>query len=85
MSFWVYVLKSKHDESHYVGNAQNIDIRLKQHNQGRCRYTKGRRPWLLVYREEFRSRRLAVQRERFLKSGVGRKELKFLILTTITH
>ena len=79
MAFFVYVLKSKKDESCYVESTQNLTARLKMHNLGRSRYTKGHRPWSLIYKEKFDLRTAAVKRERYLKSGVGRKELKQLI------
>ena len=79
MNFWVYVLKSLKDGSHYVGSCGHVEERLKRHNQGDYRYTKGHRPWVIIYRESFHSRSEAVKRERFLKTGVGRKQLKVLI------
>ena len=76
MKYWIYILRSDYDKSLYVGQTDNIVARIREHNAGRCRFTKGRLPWKLVYQEEFRSRSIAIKRERFLKSGVGRKELK---------
>ncbi|MBI4115063.1 MAG: GIY-YIG nuclease family protein [Candidatus Omnitrophica bacterium] len=81
MSFWVYVLKSEKDGRHYVGSGADVDERLHRHNRGDYRYTKGHRPWVVIYREEFASRSEAVRRERFLKTGVGRKELKEKLVT----
>src|SRR3989338_8369476 len=74
-SFWVYVLKSGKDESFYIGSTQNLEDRFKAHNDGRNQYTKSYRPWKIVYKEAFISRSESVQRERFLKSGAGRKFL----------
>ena len=79
MAFWVYVLKSDGDGSHYTGSAQNVQIRLSEHNRGKNRYTKSRRPWQLIYTEYAKNRSEAVKRERFLKSGIGRKELNKLL------
>ncbi|OGW79103.1 MAG: hypothetical protein A3G33_03855 [Omnitrophica bacterium RIFCSPLOWO2_12_FULL_44_17] len=64
------------DGSHYVGSAQDVVMRLKQHNQKRNRSTKSRCPWKLVHQEEYRSRSEAVRRERFFKTGAGRNFLK---------
>lgn len=75
-SFWVYVLESEHDGVRYIGSTQNVEERLRRHNQGDYRFTKGHRPWKMIYREEVSSRSVAVKRERFWKSGVGRQELK---------
>ena len=73
--YFVYVLRSTRDKVLYVGSTQNIDGRLKRHNQGDYRFTKGHRPWEIVYQEELTSRSKAVKRERYLKSGIGREEL----------
>jgi putative endonuclease len=78
--FWVYVLESQKDGRHYVGSGENVEERLRRHNLSDYRYTKGHRPWIVVYKEPCGSRSEAVKRERFLKSGVGRKFLKEIII-----
>ena len=75
MSYFVYVLKSESYQTRYVGCAEDVSRRIEEHNAGRCRYTKGRRPWRLIHQEEFRTHSEARKREYFLKSGVGRQEL----------
>jgi hypothetical protein len=37
--------------------------------------TRGGRPWILIHKEPHRTKTEALQRERFLKSGAGRKWL----------
>jgi putative endonuclease len=76
---WVYVLESQKDSRHYVGSGEDVGERLRRHNLGDYRYTKGHRPWVMIYREFCESRSEAVKRERFLKSGVGRKYLKTVL------
>jgi len=76
---YVYVLKSLRDSMKYVGVTKDLDKRIKAHNWGRVSSTKSRRPFELIYVEEFESREIAEKRERFLKSGDGRKILKSLI------
>ena len=73
--FYVYVLQSLSYGCRYVGSTGDLEKRLNQHNEGLARYTKGRRPWELIYFEEFSTRSEAMRRERFLKSGRGREEL----------
>ena len=75
MTFWVYALQSLKDGRYYVGNTQDIEDRVRRRNAGDYRYTKGHRPWKLVYRERVKSRSEAVKLERFFKTGVGRKIL----------
>ena len=73
--YYIYVLQSIEYKTRYVGSTENINKRLKEHNFGRVRYTKGRKPWKLAYKEEFYTRGEARTRELFLKSGQGRKYL----------
>ena len=73
--YYVYVIKSLVHNTRYVGSADDVGKRVKEHNFGKCRYTSGRRPWKLVYKEIFGTRSEAMRREKFLKSGQGRKYL----------
>ena len=76
MKCYVYVLKSDKDGIRYVGSGNNPAERLRRHNKGDYRFTKGHRPWHLIYKEEHCNRSEAVKRERFLKSGQGRNILE---------
>jgi putative endonuclease len=73
--FTVYVLKSARQGKRYVGSTANLAARLRLHNQGRVRATKGGRPWELVHSELFETNAEARHREMSLKSGKGRAEL----------
>ncbi|MDD4995399.1 MAG: GIY-YIG nuclease family protein [Patescibacteria group bacterium] len=75
MSCFIYVIISCSHGNRYVGSTDCVENRLEEHNRGRCRYTSGRRPWELVHSEEFDTRAEAMKREKFLKSGQGRKYL----------
>ncbi|MEW5894883.1 MAG: GIY-YIG nuclease family protein [Candidatus Omnitrophota bacterium] len=73
---WVYVLKSLKNGKRYVGFTKLLpERRLKQHNNGSNKWTRENGPFRLIYSESYESPRAARQRERFLKSGVGRKFL----------
>jgi len=76
MSVSVYILRSDSTGGFYIGQGKDLLMRLKKHNNGESRSTKGGRPWRLVYSEEFPTRSDAVRREQFLKSPKGWKELK---------
>ncbi|MBM4169509.1 MAG: GIY-YIG nuclease family protein [Ignavibacteria bacterium] len=72
----VYVLWSSSLQKRYVGRSSGAaEARLRQHNQGHNRFTRGGIPWILVYSEEDLDHKSANTRERFLKSGQGRKWL----------
>ncbi|OVE76224.1 hypothetical protein BVX97_02220 [bacterium E08(2017)] len=73
---YVYVLQSEQSEHLYIGSSSSPDERLKSHNMGRVRSTKGGRPWNRVLLESHEDKASALKRERYLKSGWGRRELK---------
>jgi putative endonuclease len=75
--YYVYVLQSQKDKRKYTGQTEDLERRLKEHNNGNGlgRSTKNGRPWKLLYFEEFETRREAMRREKYLKSGAGRDEL----------
>lgn len=73
--YFVYVIKSSTHNTRYVGSTDNVFERVAEHNNGKCRYTSGRKPWNLIYQEEYHTRSEAMKRENFLKSGQGRKWL----------
>ena len=73
--WYVYVLRSLKNGRHYVGMSQDVSRRLKEHNDGRTRSTKSRKPFEIVYTEECENREAARKRERYFKSGAGRRYL----------
>lgn len=77
--FPVYILESKKDGSYYIGSTDNFEKRLARHNKGLSRYTKNKRPWVLVYKEDYAARNEAKKREYYLKSFKSRKAIENLI------
>ncbi len=73
--YYIYVIYSIRHKTRYIGSTDNVLQRIREHNFGKCRYTSGRRPWKLIYKEEYETRKEAMGREKFLKSGQGRKYL----------
>lgn len=62
------------DGSLYTGWTNNLEKRIKDHNAGRgAKYTKARRPVVLVYKEEFPTKQEAMKREWEIKR-LSRKE-----------
>ena len=74
--FYVYVLRSASDSGFYIGFSTNLRLRLKQHAEGKSLATAQRGPWKLVYYEAYLNQADALGREKYLKSGAGRKFLK---------
>ena len=75
----IYILKSSTTGKLYTGSTQNLEARLRAHNDGLNPYTKGRGPWELMHSEEFPTRSEAMKREKFLKTGKGRDFLKEIL------
>jgi putative endonuclease len=74
--FFTYILKSEKDNTFYYGSTQDILDRVKHHNSGKVRYTKGHIPYKLHYYESFQTRSEAMLREKFFKSIDGYNWLK---------
>ena len=74
--FYTYVLRSQKDGKLYIGSTGDLEKRIKAHNSGKVRSTKGRRPLKLIYYESYLTKTEVRKRENFYKSGAGRKELK---------
>ena len=74
---YVYVLRSLSEEARlYIGSTATPDERLRSHNAGKVRSTKHYRPWSRILLETHLTRSAALKRERYLKSGYGRRWLK---------
>ncbi|MEK7180583.1 MAG: GIY-YIG nuclease family protein [Patescibacteria group bacterium] len=74
--YFVYILLSYKDNRTYVGYAKNLTARLYEHNCGRVKATKHRRPFKMFYSEQFPTLKEAKKRELWWKSSRGRSELK---------
>ena len=79
MPYYIYILKSLTTGKRYTGSTQNLEARLKAHNDGLSPYTKGRGPWKLMNSEGYPTRSEAMKRERFLKTGKERDFLNEII------
>jgi len=64
------------DKTWYTGVALNVENRLKEHNAGKNRFTKGHRPWKIIYSETHSNWLEARTREKYLKSSGGKRWLE---------
>jgi len=77
--FYTYVLYSiKHDHI-YIGQTNNLEVRLQEHNSGICKSTKHYIPFQVIYYEEFQTRSESMKREKELKSHKGRDFIRALL------
>jgi putative endonuclease len=81
--FYVYVLISLRDRKLYVGFTGNLEKRIKEHNAGKSSSTKDRLPVELIYYEVYITKHEAERREKFLKGGNGRDQLKIQLSETL--
>ncbi|MCE7063401.1 GIY-YIG nuclease family protein [Dyadobacter sp. CY343] len=73
MSFVVYILFSESLNKFYVGQTQDLDSRLRRHNEGRVNFTGKGVPWILVHTFECSDRSTAMQLEgKIKKRGIKR-------------
>ncbi|MFW5976767.1 MAG: GIY-YIG nuclease family protein [Bacillota bacterium] len=75
---YVYIVECD-DGTYYTGYTTEITRRIKEHNRGEgAKYTRGRLPVSLVYKEKYRDKSKAMQREYAIKS-LTRKDKENLI------
>lgn len=84
--YYVYVLQSNINKKFYTGCTKDLRKRFTLHNEGRVKSSCKGRPWKLVYYEACVEQVDAYAREKYLKSGMGKRFIKnrvkhFLSLT----
>ena len=75
---YVYALYNVSVNKIYIGQTNNLDRRVKEHNEKRGNHytAKFRGEWKLIYTESVSTRTEAIKREKQLKTGNGRAFLK---------
>ena len=84
MYYYVYVLQSLKDGDNYVGYTNNLQKRLKEHENGEVSSTKNRRPLQLVYYEGCLDQQDATKREKYLKTSWGKRFIKSRLKNYLT-
>ena len=75
--YWIYILENISDISWYIGYTSDLKKRIAEHQKGDgARTTKRKIGWKLIYCEGYLNQADAKGRERFLKSGSGRRIFK---------
>jgi putative endonuclease len=65
--FYVYIIKSKRDDSIYIGYTDDLRRRVYEHNHKQSRTTANKIPWEIIYYEDYRAKADAKYRENNLK------------------
>ncbi|XOU94255.1 MAG: GIY-YIG nuclease family protein [Candidatus Kerfeldbacteria bacterium] len=77
--YYVYILKSIKNSRLYIGSTNNVNRRIKEHNNGNVSSSKSYIPYKLVKIEKFLNKTDTRKREQQIKkSGLLRKQLKQL-------
>ena len=82
--FYVYFLKSTRNNKIYCGfSEKEPELRLKEHNNGTNKWTRENGPFLLLYYESYYCEKDARHKEKFYKTGFGRK-IRDIILSSVS-
>ncbi len=76
MMFYTYVLLSENDKNFYIGFTKDLKKRFDEHQKGLVISTSHRRPLSLIYYEACLNEDDAIKREKYFKSGFGRRFLR---------
>ena len=71
MKYYVYLLLAKSGNTHisYVGYTNNLENRLKKHNNSKgAKFTKGRK-WRIIYSKKYQDKLTALKEEHKLKKN----------------
>jgi len=69
--YYCYILKSLKDGSYYIGSTENLKNRLLKHNRKEVPYSSTKAPFEPVWYGAFKTKKLAIDFERYLKSSSG--------------
>lgn len=78
--WYVYILKSKKHDWHYIGSTEDLKKRFKSHNQGENQSTKHYAPFELEAYVAVKTETKARKLEKYFKTGSGRAILMKRIL-----
>ena len=74
--YHLYILQSLKDNNFYTGTTTDIERRLKEHNSGKNFSTAPRCPFKLIYYEAYLLKTDADDREKYLKTSMGRRVIR---------
>ncbi|MCX5634288.1 MAG: GIY-YIG nuclease family protein [Planctomycetota bacterium] len=71
--YYVYILQSENDsERFYTGLTDDLESRLRTHNQGKCKHTSKYIPWKIKTAVAFTDKEKSLEFEKYLKTSSGR-------------
>ena len=84
IGYTVYIIYSSKYNLYYIGHTNNLDDRLKRHNQNRNKFTKGKGPWELIIAFTCSTKSGAYQLELKLKA-LKNSKLAIEYLNNLVH
>ncbi len=78
--YYLYILLNEAKTRTYTGVSDDIDKRLKEHNDGRATSSRPYRPYKIIHTESFTTLIKARQKEKFYKSTTDRRKLRNILL-----
>ncbi len=75
-TWYVYVIRSNKNKHWYTGCTADLRKRFREHNDNLVFSTKGRGSYIIIYYEACFNKSDAFAREKYLKSGMGKRYLK---------
>jgi len=74
--YYIYVLRSRKNNKRYTGcTNKKPEERLHDHNTGSNAWTRQNGSFDIIYTEPLSDKKTALKREKYLKTGAGRKFL----------
>jgi len=77
--YYVYILESETTGKLYIGQTDDPDKRLQDHNRGASPYTRGKGPWKRIFLKAFSTRSESLAYEKKLKSWKSSQRIKAMI------
>ncbi len=77
--YFIYIIYSERADKYYIGQTDNVEKRLLEHNSVHKGFTSQAEDWILKFYEEFNTRQEALKREKQIKSWKSRKLIEKLI------
>ncbi len=82
--YFVYVLQNESNKRWHAGCTNNLRKRLQQHQGDKSGYTKHRGPYKLIDYEVSFNENDARAREKYLKTGMGKRYLRNRLKRSLT-
>ncbi len=77
--YFVYIIKSVKNGRYYTGFTSNLELRIKQHNDGQTKSLKNRGPFEIVFTQTYNTALEARRREIEIKKYKGGRAFRELL------